>query len=442
MALLTNTPTTSATAGAKPQQGASPADPSGFAALLQLATTAPTTTVNGAQDPGTQSGAQRSQGGGRHRAPEEPLAGTGHAAAAIAVDPAALLAAAPLPAPVVTSDPAPPSEEMHVAAAIATTSTPAIAAPAPGPAVTASSAVPSPAMAITPAEQTPATVAAAVQPVRAPAPTAVQERVDAEPSTTPGAATSSSADIRPAPMPGRHAAVESTQPRQPSAPASAEPSTSLQVMPATDSTGRHSADAGADDNPHAPDSAAAAAAVRSDATAPEFALATAAPSPASAPAAPTAPTAPAQSPQTAPARTDYPVEQPALGAAVGALRSRSDGSHELTVALHPADLGAVRVHARLHEGTLDVTVSCADDAARAAVTAALPALHQQLSELGAGTIAIAADSQHQQPEREHSPAGDQQLGRHQTPAEDNQPQQNPRSRHARRDPRSELDQWM
>jgi flagellar hook-length control protein FliK len=236
------------------------------------------------------------------------------------------------------------------------------------------------------------------------------------------------ADTRPAATPGRHAA---TAP----APERAEhtlPAATATIVPQADSAGRHAADA--DDGRQAAHDSNALTPVQAQAATTEFGLAA---SPAASIAAPTVPAAAAA--EALPARTEYPVDQPALGAAVGALRSRSDGSHELTLALHPADLGAVRVHARLHDGTLDVTLSCADESVREAVTAALPALHQQLSELGAGTIAIAADAQHQQPERQHSSGNDQPLARHQTLADDNEPQQR---RQTRRDPRAELDQWM
>jgi flagellar hook-length control protein FliK len=49
--------------------------------------------------------------------------------------------------------------------------------------------------------------------------------------------------------------------------------------------------------------------------------------------------------------------------------------------LHPAELGAVHVRALLHDGVLTVTIACADESARHAVTAALPSLHSQLSDL-------------------------------------------------------------
>jgi flagellar hook-length control protein FliK len=75
---------------------------------------------------------------------------------------------------------------------------------------------------------------------------------------------------------------------------------------------------------------------------------------------------------------EHPTVQPELTAAFATLRNAPNGSVALTVALHPADLGAVQIHATFHDGTLNVTVACADDASRRAVTAALPELHTQL----------------------------------------------------------------
>jgi flagellar hook-length control protein FliK len=76
-----------------------------------------------------------------------------------------------------------------------------------------------------------------------------------------------------------------------------------------------------------------------------------------------------------------PAAQPALETALTRVRARGTGTHEVTVQLHPADLGAVRVVARLSGDQLDVTVLCADHAAQQAVAAAVPALHDRLSEL-------------------------------------------------------------
>jgi flagellar hook-length control protein FliK len=96
---------------------------------------------------------------------------------------------------------------------------------------------------------------------------------------------------------------------------------------------------------------------------------------------PTAVTAAAPAPAPAAAPETGPAAQPALEAALTGMRTRPSGTHELTVQLHPADLGAVRVVAKLSGDQLDVTVLCADHAAQQAVAAAVPALREQLGEL-------------------------------------------------------------
>jgi flagellar hook-length control protein FliK len=89
--------------------------------------------------------------------------------------------------------------------------------------------------------------------------------------------------------------------------------------------------------------------------------------------------APASAPSTA---------QPALFAALGQLKARGDGSHELTVTLHPAELGSVNVSATVRDGSLVVTVACADPSARAAVADALPSLHHELQQAGFASVDV------------------------------------------------------
>jgi flagellar hook-length control protein FliK len=85
---------------------------------------------------------------------------------------------------------------------------------------------------------------------------------------------------------------------------------------------------------------------------------------------------------TANTTVSVPDPQPALTSALARLHVGANGTQQLTVQLHPAELGAVNVTATINNGTLNVTVACADQAARAAVTAALPNLHHQLSTAG------------------------------------------------------------
>ncbi len=86
-------------------------------------------------------------------------------------------------------------------------------------------------------------------------------------------------------------------------------------------------------------------------------------------------------PPPTPARPDLPTSQPGLQRALGIATGhvRTDGTHVVQVALHPADLGAVRIHATLRHGALTITVACADENAQAAVRAALPAMHRELA---------------------------------------------------------------
>ena len=143
--------------------------------------------------------------------------------------------------------------------------------------------------------------------------------------------------------------------------------------------------------------------------------------PAAAPAAP--------APVSAPDRTAAPAvvhPQPQLTDAIAHLRARGNGTHQLDVALHPAELGAVHVRAALHGDTLTITVSCADDAARQAVTAALPDLHSALGGLS-GTATIDLDVR--DTGRGHPQSGDTTPGaRDQRDPSDPNPDDRPRPR--------------
>jgi len=140
----------------------------------------------------------------------------------------------------------------------------------------------------------------------------------------------------------------------------------------------------------------------------------------------------------APSYAGLPVDpQPELSGALARLRSHGDGSHELTVSLHPAELGAVNVSATLRGDQLTVTVACSSDAARAAVTAALPNLHHQLAGAGFGgeDVQFGNPSQGQsqnasqnasqnpgQAHREPAPGQDQPSGRHRASQQDGAPE--------------------
>jgi flagellar hook-length control protein FliK len=119
------------------------------------------------------------------------------------------------------------------------------------------------------------------------------------------------------------------------------------------------------------------------------------PQPTAGTAAPTAaaPAAPVQ----------IPTAQPALGAALARLRHRSDGTSELCIALHPAELGSVGVTATVRDGMLTVTVACADPAAHNAVSAALPTLRQELAAAGFGSVDMSLRDSGSQPDPRSAP---------------------------------------
>ena len=155
---------------------------------------------------------------------------------------------------------------------------------------------------------------------------------------------------------------------------------------------------------------------------------------------PVAPAAPAAAAPTAAYVAAH--AQPELGDALARLRSSVDGTHQLTVQLHPAELGAVNVTAVLHNGTLNVTLAVSDPAARAAVTAALPQLQQQLSQAGyagfdlnLGGSAGQHSAAHDSGGGQQSPAGHRRQGAHDEPVVAHEP-----VRRTSRD--SNVDRWL
>jgi hypothetical protein len=124
----------------------------------------------------------------------------------------------------------------------------------------------------------------------------------------------------------------------------------------------------------------------------------------SGPNAMTTTTNPATTNAAASATTTVPVPdpQPALTSALARLHVNGDGTQQLSVQLHPAELGAVSVTATISNGTLNVTVACADQAARAAVTAALPSLHHQLSAAGFTGVDVNFGGPSQQAPQQHA----------------------------------------
>ena len=71
-----------------------------------------------------------------------------------------------------------------------------------------------------------------------------------------------------------------------------------------------------------------------------------------------------------------------LAAPLVRLRAAGDGSHTLTIALHPADLGPVSVHVRLIGDAMTIQLASANQSAHDALREALPQLHQELQAAG------------------------------------------------------------
>jgi flagellar hook-length control protein FliK len=70
------------------------------------------------------------------------------------------------------------------------------------------------------------------------------------------------------------------------------------------------------------------------------------------------------------------------------LRTKQDGTHELTIALHPAELGPIQLVARLDHGALHIDLASASEAARAVLRDALPQLRTDLVGAGFGSVGV------------------------------------------------------
>ncbi|GIJ52518.1 flagellar hook-length control protein FliK [Virgisporangium aurantiacum] len=99
-------------------------------------------------------------------------------------------------------------------------------------------------------------------------------------------------------------------------------------------------------------------------------------------AAPTAPAAPGQppAPQLPPAAQ--------LALRLAPLRAGPDGTHQLTILLHPAELGAVSVVATVKGDQLSVQLTGATEVGRDALRAALPELERDLRDGGFATLTL------------------------------------------------------
>jgi len=172
-----------------------------------------------------------------------------------------------------------------------------------------------------------------------------------------------------------HAVGMSTRATDPTAPAGADPAAAT-VVPALDTAvpaavgatgpgGSSSADSG-DADRQDPSSAAAPA------------VTTVVGTPPAAPAAPVlAPVATAAAAPVAP-----PPVATQLVQHVAVLNNGPDGTHSVTVVLHPDSLGPVQVQVTLSQGTIDLTMRGAHEHGRAALLDALPDLRRDLESAG------------------------------------------------------------
>jgi len=67
---------------------------------------------------------------------------------------------------------------------------------------------------------------------------------------------------------------------------------------------------------------------------------------------------------------------------VTALRHEPNGTHQITVLLHPADLGQVQIVVELRDGTVNLQMSGSHDAARDVLNSAMPQLRRELTDSG------------------------------------------------------------
>jgi flagellar hook-length control protein FliK len=106
------------------------------------------------------------------------------------------------------------------------------------------------------------------------------------------------------------------------------------------------------------------------------------------PAQPLAHTQPAAAPASpAQPAQPQPVAQQ-LAAPLLRLRAGGDGSHTLTIALHPADLGPVSVHVRLIGDAMTIQLASASESAHDVLREALPQLHQELQAAGLSSAGL------------------------------------------------------
>ena len=91
--------------------------------------------------------------------------------------------------------------------------------------------------------------------------------------------------------------------------------------------------------------------------------------------------------------------------AVAPLVQRGDGSYQVSVRLHPEELGAVDIDVELRSGEINLRMRADNDAGRDAIRAALPTLRSELEAAGvrAGTFDLGDRPAGHGPEERHQP---------------------------------------
>jgi flagellar hook-length control protein FliK len=74
-----------------------------------------------------------------------------------------------------------------------------------------------------------------------------------------------------------------------------------------------------------------------------------------------------------------------------ALRAGGDGSHQLIVALHPAELGPVNVHVRIEGNLMTIALASTSETAHDALRDALPQLRSELQSAGLSSASVSVD---------------------------------------------------
>ena len=76
------------------------------------------------------------------------------------------------------------------------------------------------------------------------------------------------------------------------------------------------------------------------------------------------------------------------------VRRMSDGSHRLSLQLHPEELGAVQLEVAVRDGQLHLRAVAETDSTRRLLAASIPELREQLTDAGvaAGSLEVGAES--------------------------------------------------